>query len=368
MLNIKNISRRLLRARAWSKTLTPFVRRTLTLQRPLANGQLRRATRCGGLDEDFALPVNGHRQWLRIRGHCRNNPLILYLHGGPGGSQIPSYRRYQLGWEKHFTMVHWEQRGAGRSYTRRLDAATMTIPQLAADALAVLDYLSSRFNRRDIILLGHSWGTLLSIHVLQARPDNISAYVGVGQIANQIESERRMYRFVIRRAAAAGNRQVLSKLAGLADYPLQGASPANVGLVRYWARHYGFLGSRTDDDARNHARLMQTPEYGVRDVYRYLQGSLLCARTLGKDMFTNPGVQPEQLPKKFAVPLFLISGRRDHFTPADMADTYLQSVAAPATGHVVFDDSGHYPNEDDPHRFLRTLQTLVQPYLDSGGG
>lgn len=109
---------------------------------------------------------------------------------------------------------------------------------------------------------------------------------------------------------------------------------------------------------------MDTPEYGLIDIYRFLKGTLVSSDTLGKAMLTDAGVQPTALPGKFDVPIFLISGRRDHFTPTDLADAFLNSVTAPVKQHIIFEDSGHYPNEDEPERFISTLKELVEPYLD----
>jgi len=351
------------RVRGWSKGLAPYVARTVSLQRPLANFEIQRATACSGIDEYFPLTVNGHEQWLRIRGEQVENPVILYLHGGPGGSQIPSYRHYQLDWEQDFTIVHWEQRGAGKSYSNKLDVATMTLPALVADTLAVIDYLSNRFDRKDIVLLGHSWGTFLGIHVLQKRPRYVSSYFGVGQVSNQIESERRMHEFALRTAEDVGDQRAIDQLSKLRGYPLVKGAHANVASVREWARHFGYLGSGLSDTARTYERLMETPEYGLADIYRFLKGTLISFATLGRTMLSDAEAQPTALPSQFDVPVFLISGRRDHFTPTDLADEYLSTLRAPETCHVVFEESGHYPNEDAPDRFLATLKEHVQPYL-----
>ena len=346
-------------ASAWTKALTPYVADTLTLKRPLANRKLARATACSGIDEYFPLPINGHRQWLRIRGTSTDNPVLLYLHGGPGSSQIPSYRHYQLGWEQEFTVVHWEQRGAGKSYSAALDPASVTLPQLVEDALGVIDYLRDRFVRDDIVLLGHSWGTLLAVHVLLTRSSGIAAYVGVGQVTNQVKAEQRMHEFALRRARQDQNAHATRQLERLEGYPVTHAGPASVATVRYWARQFGFLGSTANDDGRNHTRLMSTPEYGLLDVYRYLRGTLVSAAKVGPSLLSDPATQPAQLSRRFDVPMFLISGRRDHFTPTDMASAYLESLDAPDKKHVVFEESGHYPNEDDPDRFLRTMSEMV---------
>ncbi len=360
---VASIRRSAQKARGWSKGLAPYVLRTISLQRPLANRRIRQSIARRAIDEYFAINVNGHDQWLRIRSEKAENPIILYLHGGPGGSQIPSYRHYQLGWERSFTIVHWEQRGAGKSYSSKLDLQSMTLPQLIADALTVIDYLSARFDRQDIILLGHSWGTLLGIHVLQEEPAAVSSYIGVGQVSNQIESEKRMYRFVLNKARAEKDSLTKQQLSRLHGYPLQNSAPANVALVRQLARHAGYLGSNSDDVARTYNRLMETPEYGLADIYRFLKGTLVSSATLARTMLTNPDSQPTALSLRFGIPVFFISGRRDHFTPADLADDYLESLEAPDKRHIIFEESGHYPNEDEPERFIQIVEDLTAPYL-----
>ena len=362
MLKIKRIVSTIY---AWSLALRPFVWGTLTLQRPLKNHRLRRATACAGLDEYFPLNINGHRQWLRIRGRSSSNPVLLYLHGGPGGSQIPSFRHYQLGWETEFTVVHWEQRGAGKSYSSTLDPTTVTLSQLVADALAVIDYLRKRFARDDIILLGHSWGTLLAIHVLRTRTEGISAYIGVGQVAHQVRSEQRMYDYALSQAHSKQNGDAVSQLSQLHGYPEVNNAPHKVALVRYWARTFGYMGSHEGDDGRNHTRLMSTPEYGLFDVYRFLRGSLVCAARVGNAMLTDLDIQPLNLDKDFDVPMYFFSGRRDHFTPVDLADQYCLEISAPIKKHVVFEHSGHYPQEDQPAEFLTAMMKHVKPHTDS---
>ncbi len=347
----------------WSRGLAPYVIKTLSLQRPIQNARLRRRTRCTGIDEYYSLGVNDHDQWLRIRGESANNPVLLYLHGGPGGSQLPSYRFYQLGWEPHFTIVHWEQRGTGRSYSRYLDRSTMTLPQLVSDGLFVIEHITQRFGQRPILLLGHSWGSLLAAHILHTRPNLVAAYVGVGQVANQITSERRMHEFVLGKAIAEDNCRAIDQLK-IENYPVNNdLLPGQIARVRYWARHYGYLGSSTADVARTYTRLMSTPEYGLYDIYKFLKGTLVSTATLGRYLFADESAQPVNLGSRLSVPVFLISGRRDHFTPATMAADYFASVSAPEKQHVVVADSGHYPHEDDPAEFLVILRRLVQPYL-----
>ena len=145
----------------WTRALAPFVAATACGYRPIANKLRRRALAIkGGLYSYAPLDVNGAKQWLLIRARDIANPVVLYLHGGPGASHVPQYRHYQLPWEDHFTVVHWEQRGAGKSYTSNLPLRTLTVEQLIDDALTVIAHLRERFGQ-PIVVLGHSWGTLL---------------------------------------------------------------------------------------------------------------------------------------------------------------------------------------------------------------
>ena len=350
---------RLSRGKQWVKGMAPYVGKTLTLQRPIANVLYRRRTSCAGLDEYFALTVNEQPQWLRIRGQSKMNPVLLYLHGGPGGSQIPSYRHYQLPWEEHFTVVHWEQRGTGKSWSRTLNPKTMTLPQLIADAKEVINFLHQRFAHCPIILLGHSWGTFLAAHLLQDDLPGVAAYIGVGQVGDQPKAERVMWRFALDAAEQNQNQPALAALR-FADYPV--ANPmlhAQVGAVRRWASHYGYLGSTSEDAARTYQRLMNTPEYSLYDIYRFLQGTLLSSFTLSRTLLCDQAAQPVNLDLRSRVPVHLVSGERDHYTPLAESQAWLSSIEAPEVSHVTFAKSGHYPNEDEPDRFLARLREIM---------
>lgn len=348
--------------------MAPFVAATVCGYRPTANYLRRRSLRIegDGVNEHFALRVNGHDQWLLIRTRDVSNPILLYLHGGPGGAQMPQYRHYQLPWEAHFTVVHWDQRGSGKSYTSRLDPKTMTLEQLVCDALTVIAYLRKRF-RRPIIVLGHSWGSMLGVHVMATNPAGVAAYVGVGQVTDMPRSERRQFDFALARAREDNNPTAVSELEQLEPYP--SARPGATATVRRWGRFYGFLGSTLDDTARSRSRLMTTPDYGLLDVYRFLKGTLVSSATLGRTLMLDAAAQPINL-TQFELPMFWISGARDHFTPADLTDDYFRRITAPDMEHVVFEKCGHYPNEDEPERFLDTLLSLSRRALgrDQGRG
>ena len=128
------------------------------------------------------MPIGGIDQWIEIMGTNKSNPVLLILHGGPGSTWDPFSDLFQ-DWESHFTMVYWSQRGAGKTYrkTGPSIAATMTIDRMVDDGIEVAEYLKSHLGKDKVILLGHSWGTVLGIKMIQKRPELFSAYIGTGQ-------------------------------------------------------------------------------------------------------------------------------------------------------------------------------------------
>jgi pimeloyl-ACP methyl ester carboxylesterase len=146
------------------------------------------------ITEEGYVRIGGIDQWIQIRGQHRDNPVVLWLNGGPGFSTIPATPLYSR-WEQPFTVVMWDQRGEGKTFERsgRSVAASMTIAQMTKDGIEVAEYLRTRLGRNKIILLGHSWGSILGVHMVKQRPDLFSAYVGTGQVVQLSESATAAY-------------------------------------------------------------------------------------------------------------------------------------------------------------------------------
>lgn len=143
------------------------------------------------------LLINGSEQTIMINGDDRSNPLLLFLHGGPGTPQIGYARKYQNKLEKHFTVVNWDQRGAGLSYSKEIPGSSMTLDQLTADTIHLTERLCKQFTRQKIYIAGYSWGSVLALHVLQERPDLYYAYIGISQVVNIQKEETEAYRLMM---------------------------------------------------------------------------------------------------------------------------------------------------------------------------
>jgi pimeloyl-ACP methyl ester carboxylesterase len=164
------------------------------------------------ISEKTFVTINGVEQGMFIRSADTTHPVLLFLHGGPA---MPTYvleQKYPTGLEKDFTIVWWEQRGAGLSYSSDIPPETMTVKQMVADTVAATDYLRKRFGKEKIYLMGHSWGSFIGIQAAAQAPERYHAYIGVGQLTNQLESERLAYAYMLNAYRAQGNADMVRKL------------------------------------------------------------------------------------------------------------------------------------------------------------
>src|SRR5688572_31317917 len=135
------------------------------------------------------VPVNDTRQWVLIRSEDVANPVVLFVHGGPGTSQLTLMRKNTQPLERHFTIVNWDQRRAAKSFAAGRDDAGMKMEQFVDDIIVVSSYLAKRFDKKKIVLVGHSWGSAIGLLAASRRPDLFSAYIGIGQVSRMAESE-----------------------------------------------------------------------------------------------------------------------------------------------------------------------------------
>ncbi len=165
------------------------------------------------------VPVNGTRQWVLIRSENVAHPVVLFVHGGPGTSQLTLMRRNTRALEKHFTVVNWDQRGAGKSFRAGGDRAGMHMGQFVDDIVALSSHLAKRFHTDKILLVGHSWGSAIGMIAAARRPDLFSAYVGIGQTSNTAASELLSYGWTLEQAQRAADTSSVDKLTTIGPPP-----------------------------------------------------------------------------------------------------------------------------------------------------
>ena len=293
--------------------------------------------------------IGGVPQRLWFRGASRDNPALVLLHGGPGGSLGALFRRYNAELERHFLVVTWEQRGAGRSYRRDIPSASMTVAQFVRDLEEVVELVKVRFRQDKVILLAHSWGTILGTLYAHRHPENVAMYMGVGQIADMPEGERLSYDFARSKATRRGNRRAVAELKRI------GPPPHTLSALlteRRWVSHFGGNIHTTPTATELILEALQADEFNLLDLLKLVQGSRFSAKHLWAEMsrinFTETHLS-------FEVPVLFLLGRHDRVAPCTLAAAYLERLSAPYKKVVWFENSAHNPNYEEPETFNRVI-------------
>jgi pimeloyl-ACP methyl ester carboxylesterase len=290
-----------------------------------------------GIAEQSYLLIGGIDQWVDIRGSDRGNPVLLILNGGPGSTWDPFADLFR-DWEDHFTMVYWSQRGAGKTYRKTGDsiAATMTIPRMVDDGLEVADYLRRRLQKQKIMILGHSWGTLLGIEMIRRRPELFSAYIGTGQIVDMNRGEKAGLEEVIRRARAANRQEAVSELTALGEPPY--VDIQKFVTERKWAGVFDTPSDAAFDKA------WRNPEWFTKaDASERYKGWLFSNYRIYDPKLENGPTSIDFMSSaaRLEVPVFIIDGAEDHITPASLAVAYERKLKAPRKSLTLLPGGGH---------------------------
>jgi pimeloyl-ACP methyl ester carboxylesterase len=317
-----------------------------------------------GIEELLPLQVNGTTQWISVRGRDRRNPILLYLHGGPGSPTMPEAYLFQSPWEDFFTVVQWDQRGTGKTYAANDAAAlanTITIDQMDADAAEVIQQLRTRYHKEKIFLLGNSWGTVLGLRMAQEHPDWLYAYIGVGQMINAAQSEADGYQFALEQARTHNNQDAVKELEAIGPYP--GSQPITferVGAQRKWLMYYGGLAWGRKDFQWGANAWELSPDYTEKELDAIDQGSLYSLTHLLPALTTLDYTHMTT----FRCPIFMFTGRHDYDVSQRVTAEWFEKVQAPRKKLVWFENSAHLPMLEEPGQFLIHLVTDVRPIAD----
>ncbi len=315
----------------------------------------------GSLSEKVRIRVNGVDQGMVIRGRDVSNPVLLWVHGGPG---MPDYfltQDYPTGLEDLLTIVWWDQRGAGLSYHSGIPADSMTIDQYVEDTLSVTDYLRDRFGQDRIYLLGHSWGSLIAVQAAARSPKRYAAYLGMAQVVHQLESEKLAYDHMLAAYRERGDAKMVRKLEA-APVTMTGGTPQSYLNVRDAAMHR--LGVGTTHDMGSvisgiFLRSLRFRGYTAGEKIalwrgrRFSRGFGLWEQLIRIDLReTVPELQ---------VPVYLLEGKYDYTAVTSLARDYLGKLRAPVKKFYLFEHSAHSPLLEEPSRGHDVLEHDVLP-------
>lgn len=312
----------------------------------------------GSISERVTVQIGGIPQGMFIQSANPANPVLLFLHGGPGMVEFFMEVEYPTGLAQHFTMVWWEQRGAGMSFSTDIPPETMTMEQMIADSIEVADYLRDRFDQDRILLLGHSWGAYLGIQVAAAAPDRFLAYVGMAQIAHQLRSEVMARDHLLAFYRAQNDASMVRKLEAAPVNMEDGTSDAWMQL-RDQAMHEADVG---------HMRGMNSvikgiflPMWRVRAYTVAEKINIWRGKIWSRPFFWDNLLHDDLSARltEFDLPIYFLTGQHDYTANADLSRAYFDEIAAPVKGFYLFDNSAHSPLFEEPERALAILLTNV---------
>jgi len=311
----------------------------------------------GSVAELTTVDVGEHDLALMVRGVDVDNPVLLFLAGGPGGTELGAMRRHSADLEDHFVVATLDQRGAGRSYGALDPTSTLTVDGAVADVVAVTDYLRDRFGQDKVYLVGQSWGTILGVLTVQERPELFAAFVGVGQMVDPTATDLRFYEDTLRWARRTGNDALVDTLVGNGPPPY--SDPEDyVPAVSSELQVYPYDHSVNDEGSGQMGENILVEEYSLLDKLHIVPGvmdtfALLYPQVQGVDFRT-------QVPR-LEVPVYLVQGRYEAPGRAEPAMEWLDALDAPAKELFVLETSGHRPLWEQPEAFHDVLTETVLP-------
>ncbi len=304
--------------------------------------------------------LDGRNEWVILRGYDRTKPVLFFVSGGPVGSELGWVRHYNADLEKDFVVAVWEEPGGGKSYPA-VNYRTVKVEDYINDGLELTRWLRTRFNQEKIFLVGHSWGTLLTVWMVQRHPEYYRALVNVGQMTNIVENDRLGYQMSLDAARKANDAKIVAKLEknGLPPYGRKGAFK----YTGYMDNPYGpntqmVKESRKNDyDIHGWSLGYNIPEYGLLDRAYWYLGLLN-----GMNYIYSPLLDQVDLiaqVTKLNVPVYLATGRHDYNAWFELTEKYYAVLKAPKKELIWFEDSGHNLNFTEPEKFMDLIRRVL---------
>jgi pimeloyl-ACP methyl ester carboxylesterase len=320
----------------------------------------------GSIAEITTVDIAGMKNWLVIRGKDVHNPILLFLHGGPGSPELPLLRRFNEPLEDNFVLVYWEQPGTCKSYSPDIPDRDLTVDKFVDYTKGVIDYLRDRFGKDKVYLMGHSWGSALAVLVAERYPEVVCAVIGVGQVVNIVEGEVTSFRLTLSRARDEKNETAIRELTGLGDPPsyvlTREGSYDGFMTKRKWTLYFG-LALYGQKSYKHYERYyLDATEYTIFDLPAYVRGRRLTARTLGRDVVN---IDLKTQAPVLAVPVYFMMGRHDAISANASFFEYVRLLTAPKKEVVWFEHSAHFPLFEEPARFNAEVVRIMK---ETGAG
>ncbi|WP_089610995.1 alpha/beta fold hydrolase [Dehalobacterium formicoaceticum] len=298
------------------------------------------------------LELNGRKQWISLRGWDKTKPVLLFLAGGPGGTQMAAVRHELAELEKYFVVVNWDQPGSGKSYDAE-KTGNITVDTYIQDGHTLTEYLKERFSKEKIYLIGESWGSALGIFLVDKYPESYHALIGTGQMIDFTETERLDYAKAMEVAENSGDTPLVERLVANGEPPYYGKDVTWKSAVYLnYLSQYMSSNPKIHNPGYNTFRDIGSPEYGLLDKINFFRGIVNTYNHVYQQLYT---IDLRTDYTKLAVPVYFFLGRYDINAPTVLVEEYEQVLDAPDKEIVWFEHSGHSPWINERDRFVEEV-------------
>lgn len=296
------------------------------------------------------IDIEGIPQWIQIEGDNPQNPVLLLIHGGPGGSTRFASAAWGS-WQQHFTLVHWDQRGAGLTFRESGPERSepMTFDQIVVDGIRVAEFLRRQLGHQQIFILGHSWGSAIAVHMVKRRPDLFAAFAGTGLLVNFGRNEQINYQRTLLQARQSNNETAIAALKKIGP-PLY-RDPNNIRILRDWSDQ---LTLGTGDAPQ--PKVKPSGDFSIKDREAMMNGFIFSITALYGHLCD---IDLPSLGRDFEIPMFCLMGTHDQQTSIELAERYFETINAPRKEFVRFEGCHHFVHMNRPQEFLAALVRLL---------
>lgn len=300
------------------------------------------------------LVVRDAHLFLMSRGVDRRAPVLLWLHGGPGGAERPLFRYFNSELEDHFVVAYWDQRGAGRSFNPQADPQMLTIARHLADLDVIVDHLKQSFGQEKIVLIGHSWGAALGLLYSQVHPDKVSALIAVNPLVSTRGAQQAQYDFVLTEALRRKDDKTLANLQTIGSPPHKTAT--QVLEAERLAEQYGGVFHKKPNYLWVTTSAIFSGLVTPWEIPSFIRANNISLEAMNKELL---GLDLPRTVTSINVPVFFFLGRHDRHLDATVAASHFAALRAPIKQLIWFEESAHNIPFEEPDRFNENVLNVA---------
>lgn len=299
------------------------------------------------------LTINGVKQGMIIETRDFSNPILFVIHGGPGFPLYPFFRAHDIDLTQWFTVVFWDQRGTGMSYTKQ----PVKMEEVIQDAEWLIQYLCYHYHKAQVYVMCHSFGTIIGAMLAHRRPSWITAYIGVGQLGDVYRNERVILERLREYAQREDNKRAIQALqkVNLGRYFNKDKYYDKVRM-RYTERYKSGFSRKGYSALKMFRAMMSTPYYTWKERLNIVRGSLSSFEQLTTEMVETNLMT---IAREITIPFYLIQGEYDLQTTDVDSKALFESVASQDKRYYSFKQSAHAPFIDEREKFLKIMREIL---------